>query len=115
MRCTFALTALLSALATVQASYLMRRQFPNCASSCLVDADFDGCNSSDDTCLCNSSTFVNSVTSCIESSCSGNDLATAESDAQQLCLAVGVTLATSASATGSSSASHSASSTSSSA
>lgn len=99
-----------------------------------MDADFDGCNSSDDTCLCNSSTFVNSVTSCIESSCSGNDLATAESDAQQLCLAVvrplprvrevspvadlfsqGVTLATSASATGSSSASHSASSTSSSA
>lgn len=34
MRCTFALTALLSALATVQASYLMRRQFPSaCAHS----------------------------------------------------------------------------------
>lgn len=64
--------------------------FPSvdCASSCLADADFDGCNSTDDTCLCKSSTFVNSVTSCIESSCSGNDLQTAEADAQQLCLAV---------------------------
>ncbi|EPS96363.1 hypothetical protein FOMPIDRAFT_1032411 [Fomitopsis schrenkii] len=103
MRCTFALTALLSALATAQASYLLKRQFPSCASSCLVNADFGNCNSTDDTCLCNSSTFVNSVTSCIESSCSGNDLETAEADAQQLCLAVGVTLTNSASATGSSS------------
>ncbi|KAH9934186.1 uncharacterized protein B0H18DRAFT_979865 [Fomitopsis serialis] len=95
MRCALALTTLLSALATVQASYLLRRQFPSCAESCLADANFDGCNSSDDTCLCKSSAFVNSVTSCIQSSCTGNDLTTAESDAQQLCLAVGVTLASS--------------------
>ncbi|TFY57793.1 hypothetical protein EVJ58_g6814 [Rhodofomes roseus] len=115
MRCALALTTLLSALATAQASYILRRQFPNCAESCLANANFGSCSSSDDTCLCNSSVFVNSVTSCIQSSCTGSDLTTAESDAQQLCLAVGVTLSASSAAASSTSPSSSASSAASSA
>ncbi|KZT64997.1 hypothetical protein DAEQUDRAFT_731978 [Daedalea quercina L-15889] len=111
MRCAFALTVVvLSAIATAQASYLLKRQFPSCASTCLEDADFDGCDESDDTCLCKSSVFVNSVTSCIESSCTGSDLTTAEEDAQQLCLAVGVTLTASVSGASATSASSTASS-----
>lgn len=112
MRFTFALLAFTGALATVSAvstgSGLMKRQFPStfnmlpfvicrsqltalpldCAEPCLADADTGDCNSADDTCLCNDSAFVNSVTSCIASSCTGSDLATADSDASQLCAAV---------------------------
>ncbi|GBE83495.1 hypothetical protein BKA93DRAFT_821791 [Sparassis latifolia] len=98
-----ALLALSGAIASVSAGTILRRQFPSCATPCLANANFGSCNESDDTCLCNSSQFVDSVTTCIMSSCNGSDLTTAEQDAQQLCLAVGVTLTAtpSGSATGS--------------
>jgi len=100
MRFTFALLAFTGALATVSAvstgSGLFKRQFPNCADACLTNADTGACPSGDDTCLCNNAAFVNSVTSCISSSCTGSDLTTADADARQLCEAVGVTLTASA-------------------
>ncbi|TBU44112.1 hypothetical protein BD309DRAFT_836884, partial [Dichomitus squalens] len=60
---------------------------PDCSQSCLANADFGSCDPLDDSCLCKSSSFVNSVTSCIEGACQGSDLTNAESAAQQLCLA----------------------------
>ncbi|KAI0922635.1 hypothetical protein AcV5_009556 [Taiwanofungus camphoratus] len=97
MRFAFALVVLFGVFTTASAATLQltKRQFPNCAESCLVNANLGGCNSSDDSCLCNNSAFVDSVTSCIQSSCSGSDLTNAESGARQLCEAVGVTLSAS--------------------
>ncbi|KAH7910722.1 hypothetical protein BJ138DRAFT_1152258 [Hygrophoropsis aurantiaca] len=106
MRFTFAFTALSAALSVVSAATFTPRQLPNCAAACLAEANYGGCNSDDDTCLCNSQVFIQSSTQCIQQTCTGSDLTTAESDAQQLCLAVGVTLTSSTpAATGSSAAS----------
>ncbi|OCH90486.1 hypothetical protein OBBRIDRAFT_834981 [Obba rivulosa] len=91
----FALAVLaLATLASASIAPLSKRQFPDCAENCLVDADFGSCSQTDDVCLCNSASFVNSVTSCITSSCSGSDLTTAESEAVGLCAAVGVNVST---------------------
>ncbi|EIW79793.1 hypothetical protein CONPUDRAFT_26321, partial [Coniophora puteana RWD-64-598 SS2] len=60
---------------------------PACATNCLASADMGDCQEGDDTCLCNNQAFINSTTSCIQSTCTGQDLQTAEYDAQQLCLA----------------------------
>ncbi|TBU24736.1 hypothetical protein BD311DRAFT_536598 [Dichomitus squalens] len=81
--------AVLALAAAASAASLHRRQsFPDCSQSCLANADFGSCDPLDDSCLCKSSSFVNSVTSCIEGACQGSDLTNAESAAQQLCLAV---------------------------
>ncbi|KIJ64734.1 hypothetical protein HYDPIDRAFT_28101 [Hydnomerulius pinastri MD-312] len=104
MRFSVALVALTAAVSSASAALIARQSLPNCAAPCLANADFGGCAQDDDTCLCNNQAFISSTTSCIQSSCTGNDLATAESFAQQLCLAVGVTLSagtTTPSATGS--------------
>ncbi|OSX58336.1 hypothetical protein POSPLADRAFT_1041416 [Postia placenta MAD-698-R-SB12] len=115
MRFSLVLIALSGVVASASAmstrAGIFKRQFPTCADSCLANADFGDCNESDDSCLCRNSAFVNSVTSCIQTSCTGSDIATADEDAQQLCLAVGVTLsASSASATATSPSSTSATS-----
>jgi len=89
------------------ASIVARQTAPSCAVPCLNDANFGSCSKQDYTCLCNSQPFVTSVTNCVESSCSGSDLANAETAAEAICSAVGVTLtiaATSASQGSSSSA-----------
>ncbi|KAH7926880.1 hypothetical protein BV22DRAFT_1111399 [Leucogyrophana mollusca] len=103
MRFTFALVALSAAVSTASAAVVARQGLPNCAVPCLTDANFGGCAPDDDTCLCNNQTFIQSSTSCIQSSCTGSDLTNAESAAQQLCLAVGVTLSSTPAATGSTS------------
>ncbi|EMD36956.1 hypothetical protein CERSUDRAFT_83981 [Gelatoporia subvermispora B] len=91
MRFSLAVLAL-ATVASASIAPLSKRQFPDCAENCLVDADFGSCSQTDDVCLCNSSAFVNSVTSCITSSCTGSDLTTAEGEAVGLCAAVGVNL-----------------------
>ncbi|KAH9947877.1 hypothetical protein B0H21DRAFT_736774 [Amylocystis lapponica] len=101
MRFAIALVAL-SALSASASSLLRRQSLPSCADPCIENADLGSCSASDDTCLCNSSAFVNSVTSCITSSCTGSDLAEAEQAAVALCAAVGVTLSSPASTSGSS-------------
>ncbi|EIM87111.1 uncharacterized protein STEHIDRAFT_120844 [Stereum hirsutum FP-91666 SS1] len=105
---------LASAVASASASRLFPRQsYPSCALPCLASADFAGCDSSDLTCLCNSSTFVDSTTECIAGACSGDDLTQADNAAVSECEAVGVTLtstpASSSTAAASSSAAGSAS------
>ncbi|KAH7883104.1 hypothetical protein F5I97DRAFT_1930688 [Phlebopus sp. FC_14] len=92
MRFTAAFFGLSVIVSSVSAALVARQSLPNCAAPCLANANYGGCAQDDDTCLCHNQSFVNSTTSCIESSCSGSDLAEAESFAQQLCLAVGVTL-----------------------
>ncbi|TFK52837.1 hypothetical protein OE88DRAFT_1307759 [Heliocybe sulcata] len=95
MRCTFALVALSYVFAVASASRVAlfaRQSLPSCATSCLLNANTGSCSQNDDVCLCNSQAFISSTTTCIEQSCQGNDLTNAESAAQQLCAAVGVTL-----------------------
>ncbi|THU85128.1 hypothetical protein K435DRAFT_783425 [Dendrothele bispora CBS 962.96] len=92
MRYSFFVSTALVSLASASSVSLWRRQFPGCATSCLANADTGNCVASDNACLCRSQSFVDSTTQCIESSCSGNDLQTALTDAQMLCAAVGVTL-----------------------
>ena len=54
-----------------------------CANDCLINADFGDCDPLDDSCLCHNQAFVSSVTVCIQRACSGDELASAESAAQQ--------------------------------
>ncbi|KZP30868.1 hypothetical protein FIBSPDRAFT_95271 [Athelia psychrophila] len=101
----------LSAIASASASVYPRQSLPSCALPCLANADFGNCGNTDNSCLCKSPAFVNGTTTCIESACSGSDLANAIAYSQALCAAVGVTL-TSTPVAASTSASASASATS---
>ncbi|KAI0705421.1 hypothetical protein C8Q76DRAFT_801186 [Earliella scabrosa] len=94
--------AVLALTAVASAAHLSKRQaaFPSCANDCLINADFGDCDPLDDSCLCHNQAFVSSVTVCIQRACSGDELASAESAAQQLCEAVGVTLTATPTGTG---------------
>ncbi|EIN14671.1 hypothetical protein PUNSTDRAFT_118091 [Punctularia strigosozonata HHB-11173 SS5] len=108
MRCSTVLVALAAAAvasATTLHSFAARQSIPNCAVPCLTSAPMGSCSQTDDTCLCHNSDFINGATSCIESSCSGDDLKNAEAAAQALCAAVGVTLTATPTASSSSGAS----------
>ena len=59
--------------------------------TCIVDAPLDGCASTDFTCLCESSVFIDSVQTCVESTCTGDDLTNAETFITDACDAAGVT------------------------
>ncbi|KAG0699426.1 hypothetical protein DFH29DRAFT_936956 [Suillus ampliporus] len=98
MRFSVVVLTLSAAFSTAFAAMIARQSIPNCAVPCMINADFGNCASTDDSCLCHSQAFINSTTTCIQSSCTGSDLTNAEAASQQLCAAVGVTL-TSASAT----------------
>ncbi|KII91555.1 hypothetical protein PLICRDRAFT_84951, partial [Plicaturopsis crispa FD-325 SS-3] len=113
MRFTSAILILSTVYASASAAIVSRQSLPNCAAPCLSGSsvNYGGCSPQDNKCLCNSQTFVQSSTACIQSSCTGDDLTNAEELAQSLCAAIGVTLSSSApSSTGSSSASSTASS-----
>ncbi|KAJ4486832.1 hypothetical protein C8R41DRAFT_921215 [Lentinula lateritia] len=88
----FVAVSLLSAITSTRASLLPRQTFPTCSQSCLANADLGSCSADDDTCLCNTPAFISSTATCIASSCTGDDLTEANAAAQDLCLAVGVTL-----------------------
>jgi len=111
----FAILSAVSAVSATLAVILPRQSltFPSCAESCIANADIGSCDPSDDTCLCNTPSFVSSTAACISSSCTGNDLTQADEAAEQLCLAVGVTLSSTAVSSTSAHASSSSSSSSS--
>ncbi|KAG1744817.1 hypothetical protein EDB19DRAFT_1874378 [Suillus lakei] len=92
MRFAVVVLALSVAFSSAYAALMARQSLPNCAVPCLTNADFGNCSETDDNCLCHSQAFINSTTTCIQSSCSGSDLTNAEAASQQLCAAVGVTL-----------------------
>ncbi|KAI0672258.1 hypothetical protein C8Q78DRAFT_1077808 [Trametes maxima] len=88
---TATLRAFLAVVATqATASSLHRRQFPSCAVPCLTDADFGSCDPLDDVCLCESADFLDSVETCLDRSCIGEDAVDANLALEQLCAAVGV-------------------------
>ncbi|OJA13919.1 hypothetical protein AZE42_08575, partial [Rhizopogon vesiculosus] len=101
MRFPIVILALSATFSSAFAALTARQAaLPNCASTCLADADYGTCASTDDTCLCNSPAFINSTTTCIQATCTGSDLTNAEEASQALCAAVGVTLTASSSSTG---------------
>ncbi|KAF9484322.1 hypothetical protein BDN70DRAFT_872830 [Pholiota conissans] len=101
MRFSTVAFTLFGAAASASASTLVARQspYPDCANPCLASADFGDCDPTDNHCLCTNSAFVSGTTTCIESSCTGADLAKAISVSQGICLSVGVTLTSSPAAT----------------
>ncbi|KAG2124658.1 hypothetical protein DEU56DRAFT_892969 [Suillus clintonianus] len=100
MRFAVVVLTLSVAFSSAFAALVARQSLPNCAATCLENADYGNCSSTDDTCLCHSQAFINSTTTCIQASCTGSDLTNAEAASQSLCAAVGVTLTvTSATAT----------------
>ncbi|CAE6537725.1 unnamed protein product [Rhizoctonia solani] len=83
----------LAALAAVaSASSIGKRQIPSCALTCMTSANTGSCSSTDNTCLCKSTAFVDSTYNCIASTCKGDDLTNAVAAARALCVAAGVTL-----------------------
>ncbi|KAF9042814.1 hypothetical protein BDZ89DRAFT_1059709 [Hymenopellis radicata] len=89
-------SALLATAISVSASSLglMRRQYPDCANSCIYgkNIDYHGCGSADIPCLCNNSDYLKETSACLVNSCSGDNLNQALSIGQGLCENVGVTL-----------------------
>ncbi|KAK9353750.1 hypothetical protein V1523DRAFT_449046 [Lipomyces doorenjongii] len=66
---------------------------PSCASSCITNSmSSSGCQSANIQCLCTSQSYIDAVTSCVESSCASSDFGAALSYAQSLCAGAGVTL-----------------------
>ncbi|KAG9310172.1 hypothetical protein JVU11DRAFT_9795 [Chiua virens] len=92
MRFAVPLSVLLAAVSSTLAALTARQSLPSCAVPCMENADTGSCAPVDDSCLCKNQQFINSTASCIASSCTGSDLQNADAYAQQLCLAVGVTL-----------------------
>ncbi|KAK7683577.1 hypothetical protein QCA50_013415 [Cerrena zonata] len=106
MRASSIIAVLSAFVAASSAASLFPRQYPDCANPCIMNAQTGSCQSDDLNCLCNSSDFISSTTSCIISSCSADDAQKAEAVARQFCATVGVTLtSTPAGATSSASAS----------
>ncbi|KAG9096467.1 hypothetical protein FRC07_010931 [Ceratobasidium sp. 392] len=92
MRVSFAVLAL---AAVASASSVFRRQsMPACAMTCIMNANTQdsGCDATDNTCLCKNQAFIQSTSTCIASTCQGNDLKDANEAASALCAAAGVTL-----------------------
>ncbi|KIM54030.1 hypothetical protein SCLCIDRAFT_1222324 [Scleroderma citrinum Foug A] len=96
MRVAAAILTLSAAFSSANATLFARQTLPSCATTCITGASLGSCSATDDSCLCNDQAFISSTTSCIESSCTGNDLVEAEQYAQAICLAVGVTLSVTA-------------------
>ncbi|KAG7445292.1 uncharacterized protein BT62DRAFT_920554 [Guyanagaster necrorhizus] len=94
MRFSFVALPLSILVAGSSASTIHARQLPSCAVSCTTSSNinYGNCSTTDDACLCQDTSFVTSVETCINSNCSGSDLQTALSEAQALCAAAGVTL-----------------------
>ncbi|KAL5520867.1 hypothetical protein ACEPAF_2870 [Sanghuangporus sanghuang] len=86
----FAVALLFAGFAS--ATLYQRQTVPQCALTCIADADLGDCSATDNACLCNNQQFVSSTSSCIQSSCSGDDLQNAIEFAQETCESVGVTL-----------------------
>ncbi|KAG2159469.1 uncharacterized protein EDB93DRAFT_1115887 [Suillus bovinus] len=105
MRFAVVVLPLSVAVSSAFAALLTRQSLPSCAVPCLTNADFGNCSETDDNCLCHSEAFINSTTSCIQTSCTGSDLTNAEAASQSLCAAVGVTLTSGVAAATSTSAS----------
>ncbi|KAL1742669.1 hypothetical protein HDZ31DRAFT_75371 [Schizophyllum fasciatum] len=113
MRISSSLIAL-GIAASVSARVGVRQNVPDCLLTCIATANTSGCDSSDTACLCGNDTFVSSVTQCVQSSCSADDVQASLEGAQAVCAGAGVTLSNIPTDTASGSGSNSATETSSS-
>lgn len=87
-----AVVAFLGAAASVSASTIVSRQLPDCAMTCLTSAPTGTCSATDNACLCRNEEFIAAATTCISTTCQGDDLTTALTVAQAMCANEGVTL-----------------------
>ncbi|WWD21564.1 hypothetical protein CI109_106050 [Kwoniella shandongensis] len=82
-------------------SSLHRRQAaaaaaPACVTTCMATGDTTGCTGfTDYTCICASSTYINSVASCFASSCNASESALGQAYSQQACAYYGSPLSSS--------------------
>ncbi|CAE7148314.1 unnamed protein product [Rhizoctonia solani] len=98
MRVSIVLAALAAvASASSLTNALSKRQYPECAMTCAQSADYDGCSITDNTCMCKSQKFVNSMSSCLDTTCKGDDLTKSKEISNALCVAAGVPLTSTAS------------------
>ncbi|KXN88445.1 hypothetical protein AN958_07355 [Leucoagaricus sp. SymC.cos] len=90
----FSIVVLLAALASFATASFVSRQdgIPGCALQCVQSAMSQDSCGADEACLCRSDKFVQSSTSCVSSTCQGDDVQTSLDIAQQLCASLGVTL-----------------------
>ncbi|KAF9042804.1 hypothetical protein BDZ89DRAFT_1059699 [Hymenopellis radicata] len=84
-------TTALFVLSSVLSFATSTELYPDCATTCIHNADFGDCSSTDNTCLCKSFSFVNSTRSCFEATCNSGDYDSAIGVSAALCTAVGVT------------------------
>ncbi|EGF98743.1 uncharacterized protein MELLADRAFT_124245 [Melampsora larici-populina 98AG31] len=79
--------------------FLSKRQIslselPSCGQTCYVSSigNSGGCSITDFSCLCQSSSFMNSSQLCFQNTCELNDIKTIFNLSQQVCLTLNVTL-----------------------
>ncbi|KIY53858.1 hypothetical protein FISHEDRAFT_32407, partial [Fistulina hepatica ATCC 64428] len=60
----------------------------DCLLVCIADASLGDCSSTDDSCLCQNSDFVSSVTDCVVNDCPSDEIQTALDSSEELCEAV---------------------------
>ncbi|GAA6006337.1 hypothetical protein JCM10207_000609 [Rhodosporidiobolus poonsookiae] len=87
---SFALLAAAAALAPVA---LAQTAIPDCVLSCLTTAATSAsCSSNDISCLCQNESFISSATSCLETTCEGDDVAIGLDYGVQYCATVGISI-----------------------
>ncbi|KAF8898077.1 hypothetical protein CPB85DRAFT_191366 [Mucidula mucida] len=84
----FSIIVLLASAVSGMSLYPRQSDLPDCAMTCIQSADSSGCSSTDQTCLCKSSAFVQSSATCLQSTCSADELNTAVQVAEALCKSV---------------------------
>ncbi|TRM67182.1 hypothetical protein BD626DRAFT_484984 [Schizophyllum amplum] len=88
----FALPLLVAARSHIK-DLTARQSLPDCYFTCAAAGDMGDCSPTDNTCLCENKSFIDSVTSCLQTTCSSDDeLDEANAGAQEICKSVGVTL-----------------------
>ncbi|KAL5497798.1 hypothetical protein ACEPAH_2729 [Sanghuangporus vaninii] len=82
------------AISSAFASLLSRQDEPGtaCVSTCIANADLDGCSATDNVCLCKSQAFIDSIETCFDRECEAQDLENARVFVEATCEAVGVTI-----------------------
>ncbi|KAL5478509.1 hypothetical protein ACEPAI_2693 [Sanghuangporus weigelae] len=96
MRLSLSLALSGIAISSAFASLLSRQEVPECALTCIANADLGGCAATDNVCLCESQKFVNSTETCFDRECEAQDLEDAGAFVKATCKSVGVTIPTAA-------------------
>ncbi|KAF3936137.1 hypothetical protein ABW19_dt0200768 [Dactylella cylindrospora] len=83
--------ALLSTTASFSVTSAQLITLPLCAQDCISDSlQETNCTSTDTTCLCQSTGYIDILTDCVRGACEGNELQQAEDYAVTICAANGI-------------------------